>query len=115
LTSHSTAPISSTKQGWLVKGGDRAQTRERIVAAAAHRFVVPPISSNKLVEGVHPPIPIEILAFASETTLRLLGDARTASDERPAINLRPRHQAAPKRTLVIDAALQYRVFDLKAP
>lgn len=114
MTSHSTAPISSTKQGWLVKGGDRAQTRERIVAAAAHRFVVP-ISSNKLVEGVHPPIPIEILAFAPETTLRLLGDARTASDERPAINLRPRHQAAPKRALVIDAALQYRVFALKAP
>jgi ribose 5-phosphate isomerase A len=63
------------EQGWLVKGGGRAQTRERIVAAAADRFVVL-VSSDKLVESVRPPIPIEILAFAHETTLRLLGDAR---------------------------------------
>jgi ribose 5-phosphate isomerase A len=63
------------EQGWLVKGGGRAQTRERIVAGAADRFVVL-VSSDKLVESVRPPIPIEILAFAHETTLRLLGDAR---------------------------------------
>ena len=36
--------------GWLVKGGGAALTREKIVAAAAERFVVI-VSSDKLVEA----------------------------------------------------------------
>jgi ribose 5-phosphate isomerase A len=57
--------------GWLVKGGGGAHTREKIVAAAAERFVVI-ASSNKLVGALTPPIPLELMAFGLESTLRLL-------------------------------------------
>ncbi len=42
--------------GWLVKGGGGAHTREKVVAAAAEP----------------PPIPLELLRFGLESTLRLL-------------------------------------------
>ena len=58
---------------WLVKGGGGAHTRERIVAAAADRFVVI-VSSNKLVGRLHPPVPLELLAFGAAATLRALCD-----------------------------------------
>lgn len=57
--------------GWLVKGGGGAHTREKIVAAAAERFVVI-ASSNKLVDTLTSPIPLELLPFGLESTLRLL-------------------------------------------
>jgi ribose 5-phosphate isomerase A len=57
--------------GWLVKGGGGAHTREKIVTAAAERFVVI-ASSNKLVPELTPPIPLELLPFGLESTLRLL-------------------------------------------
>jgi ribose 5-phosphate isomerase A len=57
--------------GWLVKGGGGAHTREKVVAAAAERFVVI-ASSNKLVDSLAPPIPLELLPFGLESTLRLL-------------------------------------------
>jgi ribose 5-phosphate isomerase A len=60
--------------GWLVKGGGGAHTRERIVAAAADRFVVI-VSSDKPVERLHPPIPLELLAFGLASTLHQLGSA----------------------------------------
>jgi ribose 5-phosphate isomerase A len=60
--------------GWLVKGGGAAHTREKIVAAAADRFVVI-VSSDKLVEALAPPIPVEILPFGVQATLRALGQA----------------------------------------
>jgi ribose 5-phosphate isomerase A len=60
--------------GWLVKGGGGAQTRERIVAAAADRFVVI-VSSDKVVERLHPPVPLELLAFGIAATLRALQHA----------------------------------------
>lgn len=61
--------------GWLVKGGGGAHTRERIVAAAARRFVVL-VSSDKPVERLHGPVPLELLAFGLEATLAHLGDVR---------------------------------------
>lgn len=62
--------------GWLVKGGGGAHVREKIVAAAATRFVVI-VSSDKLVERVAAPVPVEILAFGADATLqRLAGGAR---------------------------------------
>lgn len=61
--------------GWLVKGGGAAHTREKVVAATAERFVVI-VSTNKLVEALAPPVPLEILAFGSSSTLRRLGGAR---------------------------------------
>jgi ribose 5-phosphate isomerase A len=60
--------------GWLVKGNGGAHTRERIVAASADRFVVV-MSSDKLVEGIRPPIPLELLAFGVEATLARIGPA----------------------------------------
>ncbi|HEY2719377.1 MAG TPA: ribose-5-phosphate isomerase RpiA, partial [Solirubrobacteraceae bacterium] len=62
-------------QGWLVKGGGAAHTREKIVAAAAQRFVVI-VSEEKCVERLHAPIPLELVPFAVQTTLRALGNAQ---------------------------------------
>lgn len=61
--------------GWIVKGGGGAHTREKIVAAAADRFVVI-ASSDKLVERVVAPIPLELLSFGRAGTLDRLGHAR---------------------------------------
>ena len=55
--------------GWLVKGGGGAHTREKIVAAAAERFVVI-ASSDKLVESLSPPVPVELLAYGVAATMR---------------------------------------------
>jgi ribose 5-phosphate isomerase A len=54
--------------GWLVKGGGAAHTREKIVAATAERFVGI-VSANKLVEELRPPVPVEILAYGASSTL----------------------------------------------
>lgn len=58
--------------GWLVKGGGAAHTREKIVAAAADRFVVI-ADSTKPVAALRPPVPLELLAFGLRATLRHLG------------------------------------------
>jgi ribose 5-phosphate isomerase A len=58
-------------QGWLIKGGGGAHTRERIVAAAARRFVVI-ASAEKEVQRLEPPVPLELLSFGVEHTLALL-------------------------------------------
>jgi ribose 5-phosphate isomerase A len=58
--------------GWLVKGGGAAHTREKIAAAASDRFVVI-VSSDKLIGAISPPIPLELLAFGVDATLRSLG------------------------------------------
>jgi ribose 5-phosphate isomerase A len=77
--------------GWLIKGGGGAHTREKVVAAAAGRFVVI-VSSDKLVERLHPPVPLEILAFGEDATLRLLGHA----------SLRPETPPSPEGGLIAD-------------
>jgi ribose 5-phosphate isomerase A len=61
--------------GWLIKGGGAAHTREKILAATAQRFVVI-ASSDKPVERLRPPVPLELVPFAVETTLAALGDAQ---------------------------------------
>jgi ribose 5-phosphate isomerase A len=62
-------------EGWLIKGGGAAHTREKIVAAAARRFVVI-ASADKAVQELSPPVPIELVSFGVHTTLAELGDAR---------------------------------------
>jgi len=57
--------------GWLVKGGGGAHTREKIVAAAAERFVVI-ADSSKTVEKIAGPIPLELSAYGLQSTLRRL-------------------------------------------
>jgi ribose 5-phosphate isomerase A len=59
------------RSGWLVKGGGAAHTREKAVAAAADRFVVI-VSSDKLVETLTPPVPLELLEFGLAATLARL-------------------------------------------
>jgi ribose 5-phosphate isomerase A len=61
--------------GWLVKGGGAAHTREKAVAAAADRFVVI-VSSDKLVERLTAPVPLELLEFGLAATLGRLGSVR---------------------------------------
>jgi ribose 5-phosphate isomerase A len=61
--------------GWLVKGGGGAQTREKIVAAAARRFVTI-VSAEKAVARLEPPVPVEVLRFGAQRTLSALGEAR---------------------------------------
>lgn len=56
---------------WLVKGGGAAHTREKLVAAAAERFVVI-VDATKLVEVLSPPVPVELVPFGLGTTLARL-------------------------------------------
>jgi ribose 5-phosphate isomerase A len=59
---------------WLVKGGGGAHTREKIVAAAAERFVVI-ADSSKPVERIGAPIPLELSAYGiASTLLRVAGE-----------------------------------------
>jgi ribose 5-phosphate isomerase A len=57
--------------GWLVKGGGAAHTREKILAAAADRFIVI-ADSSKIVQALSPPIPVELLPFGLAVALRRL-------------------------------------------
>lgn len=63
-----------TDDRWAVKGGHGAHLREKIVAAAADRFVVI-VSEDKLVAALHPPVPLELDRFGLPATLRALGQA----------------------------------------
>lgn len=63
-----------TPDGWLIKGGGGAHTREKIVAAAADRFVVI-ADSSKPVESLSPPVPLELASFGLAATLSELGEA----------------------------------------
>ncbi len=60
--------------GWLVKGGGAAHTREKVVAAAADRFVVV-ADSSKPVDAIRAPVPLELLRYGLAATLRELGTA----------------------------------------
>jgi ribose 5-phosphate isomerase A len=59
--------------GWIVKGGGAAHTREKVVAASSDRFVVI-ASSDKLVEAIAAPIPLELLPYGLDATLARLGE-----------------------------------------
>jgi ribose 5-phosphate isomerase A len=61
-----------TPDGWLVKGGGAAHTREKIVARAADRFIVI-ADSTKPVPALRPPVPLELLSFGLRATLRRIG------------------------------------------
>jgi len=61
-----------TPDGWLIKGGGGAHLREKIVAAAAERFVVI-ADSSKPVEALSAPVPLELFAFGLRSTLDRLG------------------------------------------
>jgi ribose 5-phosphate isomerase A len=60
--------------GWLVKGGGGAHTREKIIAAAADRFIVI-ADSTKPVPALHSPIPLELLSYGLRATMRKVAPA----------------------------------------
>ena len=68
--------------GWLVKGGGAAHTREKIVAAAAR----PLRGHRRLVQAggraAQPPIPLELLAFGLRATDPRLGAGGAAETSR---------------------------------
>jgi ribose 5-phosphate isomerase A len=81
-----------TPDGWLIKGGGGAHLREKVVAAAAARFVV--ISdSSKPVDALSAPVPLELFAFGLASTLERLGDA---------VALRPDTPPSPDDGLIAD-------------
>jgi ribose 5-phosphate isomerase A len=61
-----------TPDGWLIKGGGAAHLREKIVAAAAERFVVI-ADSSKPVPALRGPVPLELFAFGLASALARLG------------------------------------------
>ena len=61
-----------TPDGWLIKGGGGAHLREKIVAAAAKRFIVI-CDSSKPVEALRGPVPLELFGFGAASTLARLG------------------------------------------
>ena len=71
-----------TPEGWLIKGGGGAHLREKIVAAAAERFVVI-ADSSKPVGALSAPVPLELLAFGLRSTLARLGEEVTLRDVPP--------------------------------
>jgi ribose 5-phosphate isomerase A len=68
-----------TPDGWLIKGGGGAHLREKVVAAAAARFVVI-ADSSKPVEALGGPLPLELFGFGAASTLARLGDEVTLRD-----------------------------------
>lgn len=59
-------------EGWLIKGGGAAHLREKIVAAAAERFIVI-ADSSKPVEALRGPVPLELFGFGAASTMARLG------------------------------------------
>ena len=68
--------------GWVDQGRRRRAHAREVVAAASARFVVI-ASSDKVVDALGPPVPLELLSFGLPATLRLLGEARCAPRRRP--------------------------------
>jgi ribose 5-phosphate isomerase A len=81
-----------TPGGWLIKGGGGAHLREKIVAAAAARFVVI-ADSSKPVETLRGPVPLELFAFGLASTLTRLGED---------VALRPGAPPSPDGGLIAD-------------
>jgi ribose 5-phosphate isomerase A len=64
-----------TPDGWLVKGGGAAHTREKLVEAAADRFIVIG-DSSKTVDVLRAPIPLELLSYGLHATMRRIGSVK---------------------------------------
>ena len=71
-----------TPGGWLIKGGGGAHLREKIVAAAAARFVVI-ADSSKPVDALRGPVPLELFAYGLASTLERLGSEVALRDVPP--------------------------------
>ncbi|WP_312910772.1 ribose-5-phosphate isomerase RpiA [Natronosalvus caseinilyticus] len=63
----------SPAHGVLIKGGGAAHAREKLVAAAADRFVVV-ADSSKLVSALEAPVPVEVLPAAHTVVANRVAD-----------------------------------------
>jgi ribose 5-phosphate isomerase A len=68
--------------GWVVKGGGGAHVREKIVAAAADRFVVI-ADDSKVVDRIVAPVPLELLPFGLPATLAALAPTTVRAGQPP--------------------------------
>jgi ribose 5-phosphate isomerase A len=87
--------------GWLIKGGGGAHTREKIVAAAARSFVVI-ASAGKAVDELAPPVPLELVRFGVQSTLRALAHGRLRGPSDPELADSPRSLLSPDGGLIAD-------------
>lgn len=60
---------------WLIKGGGMAHTREKLVAAAAKRFIVI-VDSSKVRDRLTGPVPVELMQFGLASTLARMPDVK---------------------------------------
>lgn len=86
--------------GWIVKGGGGAHTREKIVAAAAQRFVVI-ADGSKVVDALAAPLPLELLTFGLPATLAALG---ALAGDAAAVTLREGAPPSPDGGVIADYA-----------
>jgi ribose 5-phosphate isomerase A len=72
----------------LTKGGGGALFREKIVEVCADKFIVI-VDESKLVDGLGPdfPIPVEIVPFCHEHTMRVIADLSSCKGSKPILRL----------------------------
>lgn len=72
----------------LTKGGGGALFREKIVEVCADKFIVI-VDESKICDGLGPgfPIPVEIVPFCHEHTMRVIGDLPSCKDCKPVLRM----------------------------
>lgn len=72
----------------LTKGGGGALFREKIVEVCAEKFIVI-VDESKIVDGLGPgfPIPVEIVPFCHEHTMRVIGDLPSCQGCEPVLRM----------------------------
>jgi ribose 5-phosphate isomerase A len=72
----------------LTKGGGGALFREKIVEIASDKFIVI-VDESKLCDGLGPgfPIPVEIVPFCHEHTMRVIGGLPSCKDCKPVLRM----------------------------
>jgi ribose 5-phosphate isomerase A len=72
----------------LVKGGGGALFREKIVEIASDKFIVI-VDESKITEGLGPgfPVPVEIVPFCHEHTMRVIGGLPSCEGCKPVLRL----------------------------
>jgi len=72
----------------LVKGGGGALFREKIVEICADKFIVI-VDESKLTKGLGPgfPVPVEIVPFCHEHTMRVIGDLPSCKGCKPVLRM----------------------------
>lgn len=72
----------------LTKGGGGALFREKIVEIASDKFIVI-VDESKIVDGLGPgfPIPVEIVPFCHEHTMRVIGDLPSCKKCKPVLRM----------------------------